>query len=907
MLKMAACPNSLDEKSKLEEEFQTWNGLTKDPTETIIMIDSTEDKSGCVCLNLLLAGQHEFQLFCPKGYPGYNALSRFIVDAGQDKSNWEKSLNQFLKDCKRKLFLTDVLDKALSLHKITPCRLTKLEQRDWIGEATDSKDWIGDATEMEQRDWIEEATEIDDDEDEMNPTDDQDLTMLDDDSYFTTDWELQVTKLRKNWAMKEIEIREAMKKQVSSLNASPSHSLNVSLPSSSRSTPHSSPSAGIQFLFGLLTPLPIGIRCDHGPRDSMMQRVSNLDILKLSYWNPTKDMKTVLTEIREYLEKWARVDVESPRNDPKVYCQGSYTDIEHDLLKLALETQTKAKKADDEKSLEESLRERETLVKLLQSEISRQANEINYLRSRHQGSRRGKSFCSSDRPGERGNEYWQKGIGYGHNNRPGWDIQAFIAAQKEKDKQIVAVLNEIVVQLRNICSIQLLSESSEGQDKTQTVSLTDLYAIIEGSALLTFMEASLKDVSFLEICRHTSLYKVILDIIKEIALRPKLVGLLSNLPNQDRSISQHLSVLESSASGVLQHVDKIGNGSIPKDTDVKRMKVEEGSKPSLLMMAISCGMIDSEEMKEKTEEELLMENYNTTVAGETLARQFLCVSHLVRTKLEDLSNSTRHETQNTVNKEDVKASKEDVLCNANSSLCNGQICSEPADVSVSSDEDSMNENLEELYFQHLKHLQFMPFTFTQTGIGRNLYMGQLNKHTKPLPSQIFRIAQELSTLSTSLPFSLSSTIFVRTDEEKVNLMRALITGPEGTPYSGGCFLFDIYFPPSYPKGPPMVSILVKVRMNCMKWAMINYLDFPPPGFEEVITRHFYLKKDRILKEVEQWMKEDSNSKFKKCCEKFKTDFKMKVKIPPEMQLKEKKVEGETNKEHNCKHNSTHDT
>ena len=25
-------------------------------------------------------------------------------------------------------------------------------------------------------------------------------------------------------------------------------------------------------------------------------------------------------------------------------------------------------------------------------------------------------------------------------------------------------------------------------------------------------------------------------------------------------------------------------------------------------------------------------------------------------------------------------------------------------------------------------------------------------------------------------------------------MRALITGPEGTPYYGGCFIFDVYFP-----------------------------------------------------------------------------------------------------------------
>ena len=25
-------------------------------------------------------------------------------------------------------------------------------------------------------------------------------------------------------------------------------------------------------------------------------------------------------------------------------------------------------------------------------------------------------------------------------------------------------------------------------------------------------------------------------------------------------------------------------------------------------------------------------------------------------------------------------------------------------------------------------------------------------------------------------------------------MRALIAGPDGTPYAGGCFIFDIFFP-----------------------------------------------------------------------------------------------------------------
>ena len=30
--------------------------------------------------------------------------------------------------------------------------------------------------------------------------------------------------------------------------------------------------------------------------------------------------------------------------------------------------------------------------------------------------------------------------------------------------------------------------------------------------------------------------------------------------------------------------------------------------------------------------------------------------------------------------------------------------------------------------------------------------------------------------------------------------------PEGTPYSGGAYQFDIYFPMTYPKTPPMVNL-----------------------------------------------------------------------------------------------------
>lgn len=38
------------------------------------------------------------------------------------------------------------------------------------------------------------------------------------------------------------------------------------------------------------------------------------------------------------------------------------------------------------------------------------------------------------------------------------------------------------------------------------------------------------------------------------------------------------------------------------------------------------------------------------------------------------------------------------------------------------------------------------------------------------------------------------------------LWRVMITGPEDTPYSCGCFIFDVYFPVQYPAIPPKVNL-----------------------------------------------------------------------------------------------------
>lgn len=95
-----------------------------------------------------------------------------------------------------------------------------------------------------------------------------------------------------------------------------------------------------------------------------------------------------------------------------------------------------------------------------------------------------------------------------------------------------------------------------------------------------------------------------------------------------------------------------------------------------------------------------------------------------------------------------------------------------------------------------------------------------------------RLAQELVTLQTALPLTLGSSVFIRASEERLDAMKVcesanstvsrhsfqvLITGPASTPYSNGCFEFDVYFPKNYPECPMHVNMITtghgSVRFN----------------------------------------------------------------------------------------------
>ncbi|OSD04457.1 ubiquitin conjugating enzyme family protein [Trametes coccinea BRFM310] len=86
-----------------------------------------------------------------------------------------------------------------------------------------------------------------------------------------------------------------------------------------------------------------------------------------------------------------------------------------------------------------------------------------------------------------------------------------------------------------------------------------------------------------------------------------------------------------------------------------------------------------------------------------------------------------------------------------------------------------------------------------------------------IPKRSLAIAKELAVLTTNLPVTWNSSIFLRVDETRVDVIKALITGPEGTPYHNGSFLFDVFLGPNYNQSPPSVKYMTtnggKYRFN----------------------------------------------------------------------------------------------
>ncbi|WAR24474.1 UBC3-like protein [Mya arenaria] len=780
-----ACSMSEDVATGVSREVDEW--LLSNSDGILILLDVAGDDVDKCVVNLLLGSEYEVKLHVPSGYP--NNEDCFLVESESVIQTWTIALNEFLLDKGNRLKIAEVLDRAVALFSVR----TKNKH-----ESSEDED-------------MEEEEE----EETMDDTLD-----LDDDDTFTTAWELKVARKKMRWAKQEPIVREMMRKkrleqgldmrkqssqQIFTSNA-PSGILTNDLVKIMECEQECGFSAepiedniyqwrvklaqfeegsdlakdlaeimrrhGYDYiememmfeidLFPFYPPLVKVLR----PRlqGCMMQRITNIEFLQLSYWSPTKDMKSVIEGIRDFLQQWARIDVDHDRND---LSRCPYLYIEHHLLTLTQQQKTSQEKEKD--------------------------------------------------------EFWAKGVGYGHVNRPGWDIDAYLAANREKDNKIESALRDIVKELKRLPACQTTTEiaaTSSVYDVAGTSSMDitpppgsgdfihDIYTVLEGSVLIPFIEQHLKENSLLEISRHAS------------------------------------------ASIMLKQISKPSNGHLPESTGADNDIYTDTDSDISDAEVQDCITANVKYMWQKHQD---------------------IAAYVRRTNRQPMKGpSADPDMEEKLAKEIGELFKLVKLCLEREDLI-GRCSCPPINGDAAASGDAPNNHVQKYTAAESQYRETMkPLLFESSTI------------------PVIRIAQELSSLSSSLPLNLSSSIFVRTDDERISLMQALITGCGmvclsllGTWQGQGGEQWNektstvlqvlvsiqslILVPDPYFNEPGYEASMKSdegkkasddynksIRIHCINHAMVSMLQHPPPGFESVIRNHFHLKKDSILQEMQQW-------------------------------------------------------
>ncbi|XP_040554476.1 baculoviral IAP repeat-containing protein 6 isoform X8 [Gallus gallus] len=358
--------------------------------------------------------------------------------------------------------------------------------------------------------------------------------------------------------------------------------------------------------------------------------------------------------------------------------------------------------------------------------------------------------------------YWAKGTGFGTGSTAsGWDVEQALTKQRLEEEHVTCLLQVLASYINPAGSTSNgeTQTSHEGRGQNSSALPSVLLELLSQSCLIPAMSSYLRNDSVLDMARHVPLYRALLELLRAIASCTSMVPLL--LPLSGENSEEEEEQLESQASvGTLLAKMKTCVDTYTNRLRSKKDKAKAGVKPDT----------SDQEPEGLT---LLVPDIQKTAE----------IVYAATTSLRQANQE----------KKMAEYSKKAAV--------------KPKPLSVL-------RSLEEKYVAVMKKLQFDTFEMVSEDDDGKLvfkvnyhYMSQVkNASDANSAARARRLAQEAVTLSTSLPLSSSSSVFVRCDEERLDIMKVLITGPADTPYANGCFEFDVYFPQDYPNSPPLVNL-----------------------------------------------------------------------------------------------------
>ncbi|XP_049850273.1 uncharacterized protein LOC126322395 [Schistocerca gregaria] len=422
-------------------------------------------------------------------------------------------------------------------------------------------------------------------------------------------------------------------------------------------------------------------------------------------------------------------------------------------------------------------------------------------------------------------------------------------------------------------------------DKSTSVELLDqpklhpkVYEVLIASCLIPLLESYLRNDSLLDIMRKVDIYYLILRVIRVMIKHQELaMALATQAKNKESNWYLSFSFMK---------------------------RIIEGANK--LQFQTSRNI--SRNMKKDADSEESSNNSNKSMMGGTIDERLTLEINLTEQQIKQIIDPLLSLSQ----EESQEAS----------SSFNG-----PG--SSSTDEGTYRKELEPFQLDEIE--------MSVNGVYNHYYAKQIESETSVSTAKMKRLAQELGSLNIGLPLHWSSSVFIRVSSERMDVMKVVISGPVGTPYENGLFLFDVYCPAEYPKTEPLINLrttgngLVRfnpnlynsgkvclsllgtwhggpdekwneatstllqvfvsiqslifvaepyfnepgyestfgtrdamkkskaynetIQLATLKWAILDPLKNPYPGFEDVIRIHFKLKSKAIKKCCNRWLQE----------------------------------------------------
>lgn len=569
--------NLLNAMKLLHSEYEKW--AKANGNNFSLVSESIVD--GQINLEFVIDSETKFKIICPSGYPNYE--DNFFVESSSHDL-WCNCLNEFILDSNKKHTLDVILNKAHSLYFKNSH--TTLDSSSSDSETDGEEYLLIDECDVEERMyeekkklWRQKESFIRASNQKPKTSDMFQGTVKDHPqqvfsnsaaSGILTNDLVNIMKSAKETGINADPVEDNIYQWFVYLSGfNPEGNLSKDLKKVLEMYGYNYIQLQLDFKMDLYPFYPPGVKVVR-PRfsGSTMLPVQGLNLFKLSSWNPARDMKSVLEEVKQHLEN-VRLDVKSSRNDRNIFPETSYFDIENHLLTLACVSETSP------------------------NNLSYEVKSANINLKK-----------------ELFRNQFPSGIGFSTDIHTGWDINAYNAAQKEKDKQIESVLKKILIELAKTCNLNLnnivtkkMSPDSEvtfcsfssivcnsepvGKEDVEsndckvdgTVSFDtgtftntiDLLAnIIHDSVLIPFIQMKMRVDSFLEISQHTRVYLYIVNIIKILASQPQLALLLYDAADEENSVYSLIKKLEKEVKCILVRINKTSaNGNIPKSRKAK--------------------------------------------------------------------------------------------------------------------------------------------------------------------------------------------------------------------------------------------------------------------------------------------------------------------------------------------------